>query len=92
MCKYLLEHTSFMIYGTLRYRTTKLTNAKEYFPDNPRFTMLHMDITDNVNVLNNTYVHTTTGEVISRVNPDYYRPAEVRQLMGDNKNTRLELY
>jgi len=72
MCKYLLEHTSFMIYGTLRYRATKLTNAKEYFPDNPRFTMLHLDITDNVNVLN----------IIKKVKPQYFINFAAQSFVG----------
>lgn len=72
MCKYLLEQTSLMVYGTIRYRTTESTTMKDYFPDNPRFNMLHLDITDNVNVLN----------VIKKVKPRYFINFAAQSFVG----------
>ena len=62
MCKYLLDNTQLMIVGTLRYRTTASVNLRDYFPDEPRFSVMHLDITDNTNVFN----------VINKVKPQYF--------------------
>jgi GDPmannose 4,6-dehydratase len=37
------------------------------------------------------YVRTDTGEIVVKINPDFYRPAEVDFLLGDNTKAKTLL-
>ena len=72
MCKYLLKHTQLIVVGTIRYRTTDTTKMTDYFPDDPRFRVMHLDITDQSNVFN----------VINKVKPKYFINMAAQSFVG----------
>jgi GDPmannose 4,6-dehydratase len=41
--------------------------------------------------INETFVKKDTGEVLMKINPKFYRPAEVELLLGDSTLARKEL-